>query len=31
MLHLNLIQSEYASIYSIFFKEFFKRDQANLF
>ena len=31
MLHLNLIQSEYASIYSIFFKEFFKRKSSGLF
>jgi hypothetical protein len=31
MLHLNLIQSGYASIYPIFFKEFFKRKSSGLF
>lgn len=31
MLHLNLVQSEYASIYPIFFKEFFKRKSSGLF
>lgn len=31
LLHLNLVQSEYASIYPIFFKEFFKRKSSGLF
>ena len=31
LLHLNLIQSGYASIYPIFFKEFFKRKSSGLF
>ena len=31
LLHLNLIQSGYASIFHIFFKEFFKRKSSGLF
>ena len=31
LLHLNLIQRDYASIYAFFFKEFFKRKSSGLF
>ncbi len=31
LLHLNLIQAEYASIFHIFYKEFFKRKSSGLF